>query len=535
MLAARRLGLLVVLSIVFATTSSAKAWTRTMVEGADAIVEVNRDASMDVLLTLRVQVHAGWLHELELATLGDDVVLDPSHPPYFRAEDGEVYRPDAVLSEDGRIRLTFERRGAPRKGEYKVIFRYRTRGTTTTAAGAKEARLSWSLPAWETGLHDVTVDVRAPKGSRVPDNLRDSSPGVRFSTTERPRATQLEWRRIHLPRHTPWRLAFDVPADALDLPADRPATKDATGFTPLPAEEQRPAPWALGVLALLILIKRRAIEITMGADALLVRVPWPAVVIVGAAVVITASLTGPYDVFGAIALLALVFHRRPSKLVIPPESRWRPDAPTDQRRSETPLSDLIDGTRPIGAGLAVLTIGTMVALGQPSIALVAIPIFVTGTRWHRGPGLNEASHHLRRFVEALRTPESGAPMALCWETHEISAPRCRLILPNERAGLLSLSFVTTTRYVGGVARRSVELLIQTRAQSDADDLVRRRIGAEPTFRTEDGRIGRLLPWSADAIALTRALAHRAPTIETRGSRSGTWLIEELADRPSRAA
>ena len=100
------LGLLVfAFAAVSSLASPAHAWTRTVVQSARATVEVEPEGSVYVLLRLDVEVHAGWLHELELVDLGEDVELDRYRPPYFRSEEGEISRPEAELHEDGRIRL----------------------------------------------------------------------------------------------------------------------------------------------------------------------------------------------------------------------------------------------------------------------------------------------------------------------------------------------------------------------------------------------------------------------------------------------
>ena len=107
----------VVLVMVLSQAEPAHAWTRTVVHSARATVEVEPDATLYVLLRLDVEVHAGWLHEIELVDLGPDVELDRYRPPYFRSDEGEIFRPEAELHEDGRIRLSFARREAPRHPE----------------------------------------------------------------------------------------------------------------------------------------------------------------------------------------------------------------------------------------------------------------------------------------------------------------------------------------------------------------------------------------------------------------------------------
>ena len=282
----------VVLTAV-AITSPASAWTRTVVKSADAVVEVRPNATVEVLLRLDAEVHAGWLRELELAGLGADLELDRRRPPFLRSEDGEIYRPETEVTEDGSIRLWFERREAPRKGEYRVHLRYRTRAEAHPLADGRHARLHWSLPAWETGLHEVSVDIRAPRGA-FPAAQSEPGPGVEVEVTERPRVTQLKWRRIHLPRHTPWLVAFDVPKDAVSLPPAPPVHPVPAGFEPLPVSpEEHPFPWALGLLAFVVLAKRRAIESQLGPQAPLLRASWTTVVAVALGLLGVGALVTP--------------------------------------------------------------------------------------------------------------------------------------------------------------------------------------------------------------------------------------------------
>ncbi|MDH3817198.1 MAG: hypothetical protein OES21_01210, partial [Myxococcales bacterium] len=271
--------LLLAFVVVLGSSSPAQAWTRTVVKGARATVDVERDATLSILLRLDVEVHAGWLHEIELAELGPDVDLDLYRPPYFRSEDGEIFRPDATVRDGGIIHLSFPRREAPRKGEYRVFMRYRTKADAKAVevAGEPRARIVWSVPAWETGLHNVSVEIRAPRGSSVPTEMHDTPPGVDFQVTQGPLRTVVEWRRIHLPRTTAWPLTLDVPAQAIALPVTVADTPDPTGFRPLTIPEERSIAWALVLLAVLVLLKRRSIELRMGRRGLLVQARWAAV------------------------------------------------------------------------------------------------------------------------------------------------------------------------------------------------------------------------------------------------------------------
>lgn len=532
----RALELLFVLLVALGTSSPARAWTRTVVKSANAAVEVGSDASMAVLLKLDVEVQAGWLHELEFAGLGTDVELDRRRPPYLRAEDGEIYRPEAEITEDGLIRLTFERRGAPRQGDYRVLVRYRTQGEARPVGGtdSDRARLGWTLPAWETGLHDVSVNIRAPRGASVPDELRDMGPGVELDITQGLRFTRIEWNRIHLPRHTPWTLIFDVPTSAVALPPSTPDAPTPSGFRPIDAEERRSLPWAIALLACLVLLKRRSIEARLGRGTLLVRTSWPIVLVVTAALLGLSAWLSPHDVVCALPLLMFALHRIAKRNTLPLERRWQPAAPTCEHDRETRLSDLLDGTTLTGLVILAVSFTILVVLDQPFAALFLLPIFFTGTRLHTAPTAEECSERLRSFIASLSLPDEAPPMSLRWESCERGAPRCRVFLPTERAGLLSIGFVVATRTIGLVARRNVMLLVETRTQSDADDLARRRISAEPDFRSTDGRIGRLVEWNPDTMNLIRAFGCQTPTQPTKASR-GTWLLREITGRHRKAA
>ncbi|MDH3727135.1 MAG: hypothetical protein OER77_06365 [Myxococcales bacterium] len=532
----RGAGLSFVLFVTLGVSSPVGAWTRTVVKSADAMVEVDPDASMSVLLKLDVQVHAGWLHELELAGAGADVELDRRRPPYLYSKDGEVYRPEAEITEDGLIRLSFERRGAPRKGEYRVVLRYRTQeeARPLDGTGSDRIRLTWTLPAWETGLHDVSVDIRAPRGASVPYELQDQGPGVELNVADRRNVTQLEWRRIHLPRHTPWKLTFDVPTSTVTLPPATPEEPTPAGFRPLDVEEHHPLPWAVALLACLALLKRRSIEVRVGAESLIVRTSWAVVLAAAAGLLALSGWLAPNDIICAIPLVALALHRPTKPSTLPLDRDWQPTAPDRNARQKLLPTDLLDGTTAIGLVVLGASFAVAILLEQPFAAIFLLLIFFTGTRQHSVPTAEESDEKLRTFISDLRLPPEAPPMSFRWETCEQGAPRCRIFLPAERAGLLSLGFVVTARMIGFVARRKVMLLVETRTQSDADDLARRRIRVEPDFRSTEGRIGRLVDWEPDTMSLIRAFGCQTPTKPVKAS-EGTWLLREITESQREAA
>ena len=512
------LGLpLVVFAAVLGAVSPARAWTRTVVHSARATVEVEREATLYVLLRLEVEVHAGWLHELELVDLGPDVDLDRYRPPYFRSEEGEVFRPEAELHEDGRIRLWFPRREAPRRGVYRVYMRYRTKADATLVetGGDSRVRVAWSVPTWETGLHDVSVEFRAPKGSVVPAELHESSPGIDHQVLERPGRTIIRWRRIHLPRMTAWPLTLDAPANSIVVPvADEQAPTPDT-FRPLPGSRERPIAWALFALAILALLKRRLIERTLGRSRLVLALPWPAAVAASAALVGAAHWVVPLNLAWGLPLALLVLHR-PIK-------------------GSTSLGGLafMDATNPLGAVAWITSSALLFLAGQASGALLLLPVFFSATRHHLSPGRSESRKRLRAFASELRLPEDAPPLCLAWREEELDSPRIDIHLATSRSGLRSAGFVLASSGAGMLRRREVMLAVRTRTQSDADDLMRRRVSSGDDFRDPDGSILRLVPWDSEAIALLRVLAREAP--KPAKSSRGTWLLRELSDDSDRRA
>ncbi len=521
------LALFAAMLFMAGTPSGASAWTRSMVKTADATVEVGDDASMRVRLALDVEVQAGWLRAMVIAELGEDVELDRSHPPYFRSDEGEVYRPEVEVTPEGAIQLVFDRREAPRQGDYRVFIRYEVPGDVERLADSDRVRLSWTLPAWETGLQDVKVDVRAPRESTLPDN-RELGPGVNVDVTAQRRVTQIEWRRIHLPRHTPWTLEFDVPANAVALPPVAPEPATPSAFTPLDPAEPPPFPWVFAAIALAILLKRALIQFCDSEQALLVRIPWPAAWIALIAPLSLGAWLGGSAVLWVLPALTLGLQRPARSDLAPLRDDWQPAGAPDRRALDLLLSDFLDGTTLIGLVVFGASATAVVGLGEPIGALLLIPVFFVGTRLHTRPTDAEAARRLRAFVETLELPADAPPMAFCWERAG-EAYRCRILLPTERAGLLSVAFVVATTKVGFCARRDVVLLVETRAQSDAEDLVRRRVGATPDARGPHGRIGRRLEWQHESMGLIRALTFETQSATVHRSSTGSWLLRAITD------
>jgi hypothetical protein len=503
-----------------------------VVQSARATVEVGPDSTLSILLRLDVEVHAGWLHELELVDLGPEVELDRYQPPYFRSEDGEIFRPEAEQHEDGRIRLWFHRRDAPRQGEYRVFMRYRTKADAQAVEvnGQRRARIVWSVPAWETGLHDVSVEIKAPGGTLIPEEMEDPSPGVDLQVVERPDQTVIRWRRIHLPRMTTWPLMFDAPAESIALPAPIEARPTPNGFRPLHIPEKRDIAWAILLLAVVALLKRRSIEVKRGRRQLWIHGSWSRILPGVAAWVGLAQWLLPTHPAWGLPLIGLALHRE-VRATARTVNDWRP-VPLSTLIVADPR-DFLDATTPFGAALLVACTAVLFVAGQPTGALLLLPVFFSGTRQHFEPTRSETITALRRLASGLRVPDDAPAMCFRWESASDGFPRLRLHLPTGRVGLLSVSLVLASWSSHFLRRRRIMLRVETRAQSDADDLMRRRSNENVEIRDEDGSIVRLVSWDENAIELLRALAREAPK-PSKASR-GTWILRELSEPGRRAA
>lgn len=529
----RAFGLLfVVVAASLSVPSLAAAWTQTVVQSARATVEVEPDSKLSILLRLDVEVHAGWLHELELVDLGPDVELDRYRPPYFRSEDGEIFRPEAEQHEDGRIRLWFQRRDAPRRGEYRVFMRYRTKADAQAVEvdGQRRARIIWSVPAWETGLHDVSVEIKAPRGTLVPQETEDPSPGVDLQVVERPDQTIIRWRRIHLPRMTTWPLMFDAPAESIALTAPIEASSTPNGFRPLRIPEKHDIAWAILLLAVVALLKRRSIEVERGREQLWIHGSWRWALPGVAAWVGLAQWLLPTHPAWGLPLIGLALHREVQEKPLA-GSDWRPVSLSTLTVADPP--NFLDATTPFGAAFLLACTAALFVAGQPTGALLLLPVFFSGTRHHYEPTRSETITALRRLATELRIPDDAPAMCFRWERASDGFPRLRLHLPTGRVGLLSVSFVLASWSSYFLRRRSIMLRVETRAQSDADDLMRRRSNENVEARDEDGSIVRLVSWDANAIELLRVLAREAPK-PSKASR-GTWILREISEPGRRAA
>ena len=515
--------------------SSTSAWTRARVHSARADVQVEPDASLRVRLLLDLRVDAGWLRELELAGLEPDIELDPRRRPYLRSEENEIYRPSAEVLENGRIRLQFERKGSPRRGEYRVIVHYRTAGAPKVLEeeGSSHVRVHWAFPAWETGLHNVSASLTAPKGSSVPGELLDPPPGTEVEITEGRTSTTVRWRRVHLPRMTVWPLAIDVPQTATPPPEEEPAPV-VPGLRPLTAPE-RPFPLYLVLLAMLVLGKRLVVASERDTKPLLLPGSWMLTLAATCALVAAGRWTGVYSPLLCFPLVCLCLSRTKA----PPwrwfDQTWVPAHPSELRRPEPRASDLLDATTCLGLFALIGTLVVMLEHGEPSAALFALPVFLTGTRWQKAPKSSEVFRRLSTFISELGLDPSEPSMAFAWERSTWGGSRLRLSLGGERSGVLSLSLIVASQPRRAIVERRVMLLVETRAQSDADDVLRR---FRPDLRAErgpSGRIARVFEWNGETLDLLHTLSAKPVHRGRRRASRGSWLVDKIATAHREAA
>lgn len=522
------------------TPSEVQAWTRARVHSARANVEVGDDASMQVRLILDLQVEAGWVHELELAGLEEGLELDARRRPYLRSEEGEILRPEFEADADGKIRMTFERRDSPRRGEYHVILHYRIpanpKALEVVAPG--RARVTWTLPGWETGLHNVTVTMNAPAGSNLPEALADPPPGIEVQAQKTTRGTVLTWKRTHLPRMTPWPLSVDVPLTASQAPAEQNESADTPpppGFRPLNLHESTPLPWYLLLLALLALTKRASIHARAGAQSLWPGWRWPAILGATAVMVAAGFWLRPQAPLFAIVLLGfgLQLPRRPSSGWLARD--WRASAAAVSQRRSWTRPDLLDGSTLPGVLVLGGCVGLLASLDQAVGALLLLPCFFTGTRLHNAPSARECESILHGFARRLALPDDAPGIGFAWERCEEGYPRIRMHLCSARTGLLSLSLAVVTAQEGFLLRRRVAVVCETRAQTEADDMLRTLLASVPHTRGPAGRIIRVLSWEPETIQVLRALSGSRTSRKPRAARSPSIMRKVLPGRSRKVA
>ena len=380
--------------------------------------------------------------------------------------------------------------------------------------------------------------MNAPAGSGLPEAMADPPPGIEVQEQKTPRGTVLTWTRTHLPRMTPWPLSVDMPLAVSQAPKEQDEAAGpppAAAFRPLLLSESTPLPWYLLLLAVLALAKRASTQKRAGATSLWPHWPWAAILGASVAMVAAGFWLRPQALLFAPALLAfgLQLPRTPSSRWLARD--WQTCTPRMLERRTWSAPDLLDGsTLP---GLLVLggCVLLLASFEQAVGALLLLPCFFTGTRMHNAPSAAECTSILRDFARRLALPADAPAMGLAWEQCEEGYPRIRMHLSSARSGVLSLSLAVVSAREGFLLRRRVAVVCETRAQTEADDMLRTLVASTPRTRGPAGRILRVLPWEPDTIQILRALSGSRTSRKPRAARSGSIMRKVLPGRSRKVA
>lgn len=427
---------------------------------ADAELVVDGEGRAKVLLTLLVHVRGGWLERLDLPGLDEDMSIDPAEGAYLLSPDGGRVLA-TVSTKGGVLRLRFDKRDAPRRGEHRIVIAYETAlmGRASETLGER-IRLRYGLPGWEAGLTRAELRFVLPSGSTA---VEDSAVAQEVSHTRQHGRDVVRFTRVHLPRSTPWSVAVDVPAAALgraqhvasqrkELRAVRPVTTGvylaaglflfawfarALSRRAARSESYRPAPWG-----------RRDVRWGVRVVAIAVAMfSWPFSTAV--------SLI-------ALTLLALSFVDRYDPGDAPPFGLFAPLGRADLARARrerwlvrlgfAPALDLASGTvlGALACGVALLSRveGAFAAQGDPwglGVLCALVPL-ATSSRLRRPRSVLAQLAVLERTAARLVTV--GSALRLVWHVPERGAPRePRLrVLPFARyPGLLRVELAVDTR------------------------------------------------------------------------------------------
>lgn len=204
---------------VLSTPSSASAWADASVRALDASLETQEGGATHMALEIDVEVHGGWLTEIEVPSLGEGVVLDAQKPAWAVLPDGRKLVPDTTVGGDGSLRFRFPRTNAPHRGRVTL-----GASLDMTLPGNGET-LRFEPPMWQSGLDGVRVRWSVPANRRfVEASGGDSPEDVRVVRAGDRQV--LEAYRPHLPRGVAWAFEFAVGEPSEHRIVTSPATFD---------------------------------------------------------------------------------------------------------------------------------------------------------------------------------------------------------------------------------------------------------------------------------------------------------------------
>jgi hypothetical protein len=454
--------------------SVALAWTRAQVREVGARLEIEATGRTQVELDLSVEVEGGWLERLELPGLDEGLSLAPE-PAWVALESGERAPARAELAA-GVVTLRFARR-ALRRGVHRVHVQY----ATELALHAQPqrtgfGRVTWTLPGWESALSGAEIVVLGPSELRAlvePDAAAEVETGMEGGRR------LLRFRRVHVPRASPWAVTFELPLAAVASAA--PAAR-ARVPTPTPAAG-RTTGLLLGTAIGLIVTwggrRTRARLSALGYAArprlTPFRLPWWAL----AALCSLSGACWPWwpsvSLLGWSALIALGLERPGAPLRALALGRFEPPGKQALRSLARARlyehSGLTSGDPASALGLALLLLslaglgwaGSPFAPGNPwgLGVLCALLAFSASSRLWQPRSLAEQMQLLAQA--ARRTRVQGCALSLLWYVAGATPGRPRLrVVPRARyAGLLQVELLVDTR------RTAPALVLSVLVESDS--------------------------------------------------------------------
>jgi hypothetical protein len=192
----------------FLRPSAARAWTEAHVRAAHVTLALRAPGRLEVAVDLALEVRGGWLERLELPGLDDGLELAAEQPALAVLESGERI-PAQVSKQGSTLVLKFARRDGLRRGSHHLLLHYAVEHLPYVETGDRDvARLYWTLPGFEAGLGQASIELRGAQALRAvaaPEVAQDVA--SRLVGSER----VLTFSRLHVPRASPWTIAVDLP------------------------------------------------------------------------------------------------------------------------------------------------------------------------------------------------------------------------------------------------------------------------------------------------------------------------------------
>lgn len=446
---------LVCLLALFVAPAPVRAWTDARVLEVEAEVLLRDEGEADVALGLLLEVRDGWLAQLELSDLADELTLADDEPVVLTTARGERLLPK-VEHEDGTLSLGFARERAPERGIHRVLVRFRTHALRRAALADGRGRVYFGLPGWESGLVRAGITLRA---SHALTPVADDAIAQRIQTSPDDE-TAVHYERVHVPRATPWEVAIDrsPPSSASAL---TPVSPQSCGSLLRP----RFAAGALlvllcGLLARLATLRRgRAAGLSLSDRGALA---YGLALLLGVAAVLVSGRTLALSL-GLLVLVPLVLAprvRAPAAALV--GGRFVPVEPmrrvrAERRAQQRWLRDLrvFDGTTALGAtvllGLLVLVLalpGALDVASDPyglSLACVA-PCFFVGARLRFPRDLDERLALLARAARRCNVAGCGLRLLGYVDADGVLRdPRLRVLPATTPPGLLRIEVLADTR------------------------------------------------------------------------------------------